>query len=670
MTRSPAWHARIDADGAVGSGFLVSGRTVLTCAHVVTGDRASVVFPGAPGLAPVPARVVLRGHAWAGGDRDPGDLAVLELDRPPGLAPAVFAPLDAPYASPAPKLVAYGFPYGYDEEGVQSELRATSRQLIRDEWAQLAGWRGYGQETDHGFSGAAVMLEGTGAVAGMVVSHDPVSRTSRMIPAAVLVRHWAPLADLVPTPGYPPEEKRWLRELVARVGSPGSPGRPGVPDFHGRPDPHGSSGAAGSPALVGALGRLLRAAAGPLGVEPPPGEPGSLWEAVWYLLSESGRPGPGALPLAELTVRLAGLVGDETLGAELRDWSRAHRARHDPPPVAPHTGSHAAVGIMGHGPTVPYAAEHTAREAAPYANTPYEAPLVSAPYAAAPAVAAVPGPAVGMPPVGRSTRRWSPILVEIKRSGADRGKLLVEVSAYRDGGRRLVGEERLAEREVRAWVLDRIDDAFAEIDTEGRELIAFALPRAWLNKPVDQWTARKGMSTPLGCVAPVVVMDHDRRSSKRLQFRLKKMWDVLDRQPGSPVHPVSCAGSARPELLTVQLQDVLGPVGLTRPPRSRGDRLHTAVLDAPAPIVLWPRTGCADGAACGDSCRGAEFLNALADQLSVLPPGDLPERIFELRKRAFGHDGPEPHWAAGLSFVWEDPRWFPDVPPLSRSPVG
>ncbi|MFD7638592.1 serine protease, partial [Streptomyces sp. NPDC059873] len=69
MTRSPAWHARIDADGAVGSGFLVSGRTVLTCAHVVTGDRASVVFPGAPGLAPVPARVVLRGHAWAGGDR-------------------------------------------------------------------------------------------------------------------------------------------------------------------------------------------------------------------------------------------------------------------------------------------------------------------------------------------------------------------------------------------------------------------------------------------------------------------------------------------------------------------------------------------------------------------------------------------------------------------------
>ncbi|MEV8393048.1 MULTISPECIES: trypsin-like peptidase domain-containing protein [unclassified Streptomyces] len=654
MTRSPAWHARIDTDGAVGSGFLISDRTVLTCAHVVAGDWASVVFPGAPGLAPVPARVVVRGDAWAGGDRDPGDLAVLELARPPALAPAAFAPLDAPYASPAPKLVAYGFPYGYGEEGVQSELRSVSSQLIRDEWAQLGGWRGYGQETDHGFSGAAVMLEGTGTVAGMVVSHDPVSHTSRMIPARILARHWAPLAELVPTPGYPSEEKRRLRELVARVGSP---------------------------ARAGALGGLLRAAAGPLGVEPPPGEPGSLWEAVWFLLSEARRPEPGALPLAELMVRLAGLVDDETLGAELRDWSRAHRARHDPPPVAPPAPSHKAVGLLSHAPPTPsYTADHATPLAAPHTPehtpehaAPLAAPLAAehvVPYAAAPAVVPVPGPAVGTSPVHRATRRWSPILVEIKRSGADRGALLVEVSAYRDGGRRLVGEKRLAEREVRAWVLDRIDDAFAEIDTEGRELIAFALPRRWLNKPVDQWSARKGMSTPLGCVAPVVVMDHDRRSNKRLQFRLKKMWDMLDRQPGSAVYGVNCAGTARPEWLTVQLQDVVGPVGLTRPPKGPRDRLHTAVLDAPAPIVLWPRTGCADGAACGGSCRGAAFLNALADQLSVLPPGDLPERIFELRKSAFGHEGPEPHWAADLSFVWEDPRWFPDVPPLSTMPVG
>ncbi|MFJ7995580.1 trypsin-like peptidase domain-containing protein [Streptomyces sp. NPDC096310] len=144
MTRSPAWHARIDIAGAVeGSGFLVSDRTVLTCAHVMRHhDRAEAVFPGAPGLAPLPARIVARG-AWAGGDRDPGDLAVLELERPVPIAPAVFAAVDAPHASPTPTLVAYGFPHGYDEEGVPGELLVASRQLIGDEWAHLEFPRGY-----------------------------------------------------------------------------------------------------------------------------------------------------------------------------------------------------------------------------------------------------------------------------------------------------------------------------------------------------------------------------------------------------------------------------------------------------------------------------------------------------------------------------------------------
>ncbi|MFE4059522.1 trypsin-like peptidase domain-containing protein [Streptomyces sp. NPDC059096] len=613
MTRSPAWHARIDVAGLVeGSGFLVSDRTVLTCAHVLGHhDRAEAVFPGAPGLAPLAARVVARG-AWAGGDRDPGDLAVLELERPVAIAPAVFAAVDAPHAAPSPTLVAYGFPHGYDEEGVQSQLLLTSRQLIGAEWAQLEFARGYGQQTDRGFSGAAVMLEGSGTVAGMVVSHDPVTRNSRMIPATVLARHWAPLGDLVPTPGYPAEEKRGLRRLIAR-----------------------------SPAVPGPLDRLLREAAGPLRVDLPPGEPRSLWEAVWYLLSES-TPTAGALPLAELAVRLGGLVGDEALGRELREWARAHRARHD----APRPWSSAPPG-----PVAP----------------PAPAPLSAIQPPAVPVPVPVPSPAVPVPPV----RRWSPILVEIRRSGAGRNALLVEVSAYRDGRRRLVGEERLAEREVRAWVLDRIDDAFAEIDPAGRELIAFALPRGWLNKPVDRWAGRKAMSTPLGCVAPVVVMDHDRRASGRLQFRLKKIWDVLDRQPGSAVHRISCTGPVRPERLTVQLQDVTGPVALTRPPKAPRDRaLHGAVLDAPAPIVLWPRTGCPGGAECDGACRGEEFLDALAERLAALPPGELPEQILALRRTAFAHDGPEPHWAAELSFVWEDPRWFPAVPRLSGTPVG
>ena len=591
---SPSWHARIDRGGAVaGSGFLVSDRHVLTCAHVVDqADAADVVFTGAPGLGPLPATVAMRG-AWSGRSQDSGDVAVLELARSVALAPAAFAGLDEPHRTPTPKLVAYGFPAGYGEEGVQSELRATSRQLIGDEWSQLELWRGYGQEPSYGFSGSAVMLEDRGTVVGMVSAHDGTARNGRMIPARVIARHWPPIADLIPTPGYPVEEKRRLRELIEPAARAREPGREPEYDVH----------------------RLLQASTGLLGVALPAHGADGLWQAVWYLLSET-QPRPAALPLAEFAVRLADLVEDAWIGRELRAWSHGHRARHR--------------------------AEATA----------------------------VPPPPP--PPGHEAARPWSPILVTIRRSGADRNAVLAEVAAYRDGHRRLVGEKRLPRAQLRAWVLDRIDEAFGEIDADGRELIAFALPHDWINQPVDEWAQRKGVRTPLGCRSPVVVLDQERRGKESLQFMLRKAWKVLDLQQGCTLHPIPCDSSPNPERLSVQLQDVYGPVGMARPPKSARDKgLHRAVLDAPSPIVLWPRTGCpggSGGAHCGRDCRGDGFLDALAEQLAAMPPAELPEAILKARRQAFVHDGP--HWADGLSLVWEDPRQFPKVRPLQQSPVG
>ncbi|MEV6401168.1 trypsin-like peptidase domain-containing protein [Streptomyces sp. NPDC051907] len=583
---SPSWQARIDRGGEVaGSGFLVSDRHVLTCAHVVDqADVSQVVFPGAPGLGPLPARVAVRG-GWSGRSQDPGDVAVLELAEPAPIAPAAFAGLDEPHRTPDPKLVAYGFPAGYGEEGVQSELRVASRQLIADEWSQLSLWRGYGQEPSYGFSGSAVMLEQGGTVVGMVSAYDEAARTARMVPAQVIARHWPPVSDLVPTPDYPAAEKRRLRELIERAARAGARGYD--------------------------VDRLLQASTGTLGVALPAHGAGGLWQAVWYLLSETG-PRPTALPLAELTVRLADVVEDEGLGQELRAWSHEHRERHRGRPA----------------------------------------------------------PAVGPSPTARpsSARPWSPILVGIRRSGEDRGVVLAEVAAYRDGHCQLVGEKRLPRAQLRDWVLDRIDTAFGQIDADGRELIAFALPHDWINQPVDEWAQRKGVRTPLGCRSPVVVLDQERRGRESLQFMLRKAWKVLDLQRGSTLHPVRCDSRQRPERLSVQLQDVHGPVGMARPPKSPRDKgLHRAVLDAPAPIVLWPRTGCQGGGGCSGDCRGEGFLDALARQLAALPPGELPEAILKARREAFVHDGP--HWAQGLSLVWEDPRQFPKVRPLQQSPL-
>ncbi|MET8561981.1 trypsin-like peptidase domain-containing protein [Streptomyces flaveolus] len=258
--RSAAWQARIACGDEVGAGFLVTGRRLLTCAHVVRrSDRAAVTvtFPHARELGELSASVVAHG-GWAGEVTDPGDVAVLELDRDVPLAPAGFAPPDAAYTEPYPRLVAYGFPEGYDE-GTLAECQAVSGQLIAGEWLELVAWQGHGQPLVDGFSGAAATLP-DGRVAGMVtaaVGSSPDVRKGRMLPLDVLARYWPELGELVPTPGHRDDARRrlyaLLRRAVAAVGRVGDPNRLYVD-------------------AVGAFGPPL-----------PPGGFSSLWAAAAYV---------------------------------------------------------------------------------------------------------------------------------------------------------------------------------------------------------------------------------------------------------------------------------------------------------------------------------------------------------------------------------------------------
>ncbi|MBL1080891.1 trypsin-like peptidase domain-containing protein [Streptomyces actinomycinicus] len=216
---SASWHARIVCGHEVGAGFLVAGRRVLTCAHVVRwSDRAavSVSFPHARELGELSASVVAHG-GWTGEATDPGDVAVLELDRDVPLVPAGFAPPDAAYTEPYPKLVAYGFPEGYDE-GTLAEYQAVSGQLIADEWLELVAWHGHGQPLVAGFSGAAATLP-DGRVAGMVTaaSGAPDVRKGRMLPLDVMARYWPELGELVPSPGHRDDARRRLYALLRRA---------------------------------------------------------------------------------------------------------------------------------------------------------------------------------------------------------------------------------------------------------------------------------------------------------------------------------------------------------------------------------------------------------------------------------------------------------------------
>ncbi|MCS0601359.1 serine protease [Streptomyces sp. LP11] len=275
--RSAAWHARVACGPEVGAGFLVTDRLVLTCAHVVAyGDRrpVTVTFPHAPALSTLSASVVAEG-GWAGAVTDPGDLAVLELDRPVPLAPARFAPPDTACAEPYPKLVVYGFPEGYDE-GTLAEYQVVSGQLIAGEWLELVAWSGHGQPLVGGFSGAAATLP-DGRVAGLVTAAVGTVdvRKGRMLPLEVMARYWPPLGEFVPTAGHPDAVRHRLHTLLRRAAATGR-----------APDPH----------------RLYGDAVGPFGPPLPPGGFPSLAAAAGYVQWE--------VPAPEATTRFAERLGE------------------------------------------------------------------------------------------------------------------------------------------------------------------------------------------------------------------------------------------------------------------------------------------------------------------------------------------------------------------------
>jgi len=271
---SASWHARIVCGSEIGSGFLVSERHVLTCAHVVRGSGVkpvTVSFPHRDDLGEVTAAVGAHG-GWDGERDDLGDLAVLELEHAVPVRPAEFAAPEDAYAEPRPRLLVYGFPKGY-REGTIAEYRATAAQRIADEWIQLEAWSTHGQPLAPGFSGAAVTLADSNRVVGMVSAAARASsgvRNGRMLPTSVMARYWPPLGDLIPTPGH-------QRALVERAAD---------------------TGVAHDPE------RLYRDAAGPFGPPVPHGGFGSLWSAAWYVLSEVDDPDV----VSRLADRLAGLL--------------------------------------------------------------------------------------------------------------------------------------------------------------------------------------------------------------------------------------------------------------------------------------------------------------------------------------------------------------------------
>ncbi|MFI6348861.1 trypsin-like peptidase domain-containing protein [Streptomyces sp. NPDC050560] len=289
--RQAAWQARVECGREVGAGLLVSGRHVVTCAHVVqhaANEPVYVEFPLVGGLEGLSARVVCGGGWTAGGDR--GDIAVLELPADVPQDPVEFAP---PGAGPGQRLLVYGFPDCYDD-GIIAEYRTTGGPLIAGEWEQLEAYRGHGQPLAPGFSGAAVVLADSGRAVGMVTEADEAVRNGRMLPAAVMARYWPELGDLVPTEGHGRVERRELRRLVERAEA---------------------AGVGCGPAQL--FARAVDPVTGPA---LPPGGFRSLAAVAWYVLAEVDDPAAPARLTRHLAEQLGGREHD-ALRRRLRRWA-------------------------------------------------------------------------------------------------------------------------------------------------------------------------------------------------------------------------------------------------------------------------------------------------------------------------------------------------------------
>ncbi|MEU6138858.1 trypsin-like peptidase domain-containing protein [Streptomyces sp. NPDC047081] len=614
--RHAEWHARIECGGKVaGAGFLVTRDKVLTCAHVVEdSDRVelTVSFPQRPGFEPVPARVVAHGGWAAGRLADRGDLAVLQLDREVGIAPAALASADAAHGDR--RLVAYGFPAGYDE-GTLAEYRVTAGPfLISREWIQLEAWRGHGQPLVAGFSGAAVTLVDTGEVVGMVTAADRARdvRTGRMMPTDVIVNYWPDLPGLGPAPGLTGAVPVLTDSASSRSGPP--------------------------PSLVGPAPTPGNPTRGHADIDPGhAGTAPGLSRPTPDLSSPTQRLAATAHPHAD-HARLRGLVEQAVLAGLECDPVRLYgdaAGPFDPPaPVEGFASLWAAAWFV------------LCEVDDPETPTRFADRLD----------ALLNAPARGGAP------DWAPILVEVRPSGAGSDVYRVEVSAYSGRRRHPVASDTVPEDRLPAYVQDHVEAAFRCLTPGADELIAFALPRDRLDLPVDRWGSGPDDPTPLGCSYPVVVTDHVRRTAAKRHV-LTRVWDRLRTSEAAPIQRVACDCTDNPMKLRQRMRRPGACLAgfAAASPRARTRPHFEESVTAPAPVIVWSRRGCeAEGeAGCSgaDDCPGTAFLDALDARVAHVPPAELPRTILALREEA---DAEEDHWARDIQLLWDDPRCFTD----------
>lgn len=217
-------------------------------------------------------------------------------------------------------------------------------------------------------------------------------------------------------------------------------------------------------------------------------------------------------------------------------------------------------------------------------------------------------------------------------------------------------------------------------------MVELIVPQDLMEQDFDEWKpwAHKAFSR-LGRKHPVVLRDLERFDDDELHQYWRSRWKRFTAgvAAGGPAMELACDDEADQEMLEGWIESepslaALVLAGSLRNPSS-GAVLEVALASG-VPVILWRRSeahrcsasaysgcphriprGCSDSEDAG-SCPAEAFLAGLRTDVAVAAPSQWPERVRQLRGKAAATPAGG-HHAKDLVLLWDDPeRRLPDAP--------